>query len=53
MKAHDPRPGQAGEEVQKSSSPENGKLCWYGLSGEVLTESDLAGNIIAEYIFFN
>jgi len=30
----------------------NGKLYWYGLSGEVLAESDLSGNITSEYIYF-
>jgi len=30
----------------------NGKLYWYGLSDEALAESDLAGNITSEYIYF-
>jgi len=29
------------------------RLYWYGLSGEVLAESDLSGNIASEYIYFN
>ena len=37
-----------GRRVKKSS----GKLYWYGTKGEVLTESDLAGNITDEYVFF-
>jgi len=37
-----------GRRVKKS----NGKLYWYGLSGEVLTETDLAGNTITDYIYF-
>src|SRR5260370_21920948 len=34
--------------VQKSS----GTLYWYALNGNVLEETDLAGNMTAEYIFF-
>ncbi|MGB8590116.1 MAG: hypothetical protein WA755_13645 [Candidatus Acidiferrales bacterium] len=30
----------------------NGKLYWHGASGSRLLESDLAGNITDEYIFF-
>ncbi|MGH8459695.1 MAG: RHS repeat-associated core domain-containing protein, partial [Nevskiales bacterium] len=37
-----------GKRVRKS----NGKLYWYGLSGQVLAESDLSGNITYEYIYF-
>ena len=32
---------------------DNGKLYWYGLGGEVLTETDLSGNNPTEYVFFN
>lgn len=38
-----------GQRVEKSGS----KLYWYGPSGEVLAESDLSGNILPEYIYFN
>jgi RHS repeat-associated protein len=31
---------------------ENGKLYWYGLGREVLTETDLGGNYPTEYVFF-
>lgn len=31
----------------------NGKLYWYGVYGEVLTETDLSGNNPTEYIYFN
>jgi hypothetical protein len=37
-----------GQRVRKSG----GKLYWYGAKGEVLTESDLSGNITDEYVFF-
>ncbi len=37
-----------GQRVKKS----NGKLYWNDLSGEPLAESDLAGNITEEFIFF-
>jgi RHS repeat-associated protein len=37
------------QRVKKS----NGKLYWYGLNGEVLAESDLSGNVTAEYIYFS
>jgi len=37
-----------GRRVKKS----NGKLYWYGGGSEVLAESDLAGNITDEYVFF-
>jgi RHS repeat-associated protein len=37
-----------GRRVQKSS----GKLYWYGAGGEVIAESDAAGNITDEYVFF-
>ena len=37
-----------GKRVQKSS----GKLYWYGMGGDPLDESDGAGNIIDEYVFF-
>jgi RHS repeat-associated protein len=37
-----------GRRVQKS----NGKLYWYGAGFEVLDESDLAGAITDEYVFF-
>jgi len=37
-----------GQRVKKS----NGKLYWYGLGGEVLTETDLGGNYPTEYVFF-
>ena len=30
-----------------------GMLYWYGAHGEVLAESDLSGNITAEYVYFN
>jgi RHS repeat-associated protein len=38
-----------GERVEKST----GTLYWYGASGQVLSESDLSGNITDEYIFFD
>ena len=38
-----------GRRVEKSGS----KLYWYGPNGEVLAESDLSGNILSEYIYFN
>ena len=38
-----------GFRMQKSS----GTLYWPGPSGEILTETDLSGNINEEYIFFN
>ncbi len=31
----------------------NGKLYWYGLTGEVLQETNLSGALLDEYIFFN
>jgi len=37
-----------GRRTKKSS----GKLYWYGIAGEVLAESDLAGTISDEFIFF-
>jgi RHS repeat-associated protein len=37
-----------GRRVEKS----NGKLYWYGSSGEVLDETDLSGNLTSEYVFF-
>jgi len=37
-----------GRRVQKS----NGKLYWYGAGGEVIAESDAAGNFTDEYVFF-
>jgi RHS repeat-associated protein len=37
------------QRVKKS----NGRLYWYGLSGEVLVESDLSGNILSEYVYFS
>ncbi len=37
-----------GRHVQKS----NGKLYWYGAGGEVIAESDVAGNFTDEYVFF-
>ena len=37
-----------GRRVKKSS----GKLYWYGLGGEVLTETDLSGNNPTEFVFF-
>ena len=37
-----------GQRVKKSS----GKLYWYGTNADVLAESDLAGNITDEYVFF-
>jgi RHS repeat-associated protein len=38
-----------GRRVKKS----NGKLYWYGVSGEGLTETDLSGNNPTDYIFFS
>jgi len=38
-----------GERVKKAS----GKVYWHGAGGEVLAESDLGGNITAEYVFFD
>jgi RHS repeat-associated protein len=37
-----------GKRVQKSS----GKLYWYGMGSDPITESDASGNITNEYIFF-
>jgi RHS repeat-associated protein len=37
-----------GNRVQKSG----GTIYWYGLKSEVLDESDLSGNITAEYVYF-
>jgi RHS repeat-associated protein len=37
-----------GRRVSKSS----GKLYWYGSGGDILAETDAAGNTTAEYIFF-
>ena len=36
-----------GQRVMKSS----GKMYWYGPNGEVLTETDLSGNLTDEYVF--
>jgi RHS repeat-associated protein len=38
-----------GRRVKKS----NGTLYWYGMSGEVLVETDLAGSFLREYVYFN
>src|SRR3989441_12032846 len=38
-----------GRRAQKGT----GKLYWYGMSSDPLNESDAAGNITDEYIFFN
>jgi len=38
-----------GERVKKAS----GKVYWHGAGGEVLAESDLGGNVTAEYVFFD
>lgn len=37
-----------GKRVQKP----NGKLHWHGMSSDPLDETDLSGNITAEYMFF-
>jgi len=37
-----------GRRVQKS----NGKLYWYGATGDILDESDASGNITDEFVFF-
>jgi RHS repeat-associated protein len=37
-----------GDRVQKS----NGKIYWYGAGSEILDESDAAGNITDEYVYF-
>lgn len=37
-----------GKRVEKS----NGKLYWYGMGADVLDETDLAGNLTNEYVFF-
>jgi len=37
-----------GRRVQKS----NGKLYWYGTTGDILDESDASGNITDEFVFF-
>lgn len=37
-----------GNRLEKS----NGKLYWYGAGTEILDESDLSGNVTAEYVFF-
>ncbi len=38
-----------GKRVKKS----NGKLYWYGTSGNALDETDLGGNLISEFVFFD
>ena len=38
-----------GRRVQKS----NGKLYWYGATGDILDESDASGNITDEFVFFS
>jgi RHS repeat-associated protein len=38
----------AGRRVSKS----NGKLYWYGSGGEILAETNAAGNTLNEYVFF-
>lgn len=38
-----------GKRVKKSS----GKLYWYGAGSDPIAESDLSGNLTAEYVFFN
>ncbi|MGH9890558.1 MAG: RHS repeat-associated core domain-containing protein [bacterium] len=38
-----------GKRVMKN----NGTLYWHGPAGEPLVETDLAGNVVDEYIFFN
>jgi RHS repeat-associated protein len=38
-----------GKRVKKS----NGTLYWYGLGGEVPEETDLSGNLISDYMYFN
>jgi RHS repeat-associated protein len=30
-----------------------GMIYWYGAGGEVLAESDMAGNLLSEYVYFN
>ena len=38
-----------GRRVNKSS----GTLYWYGVNGQVLEETDLSGNLLNDYIYFN
>jgi RHS repeat-associated protein len=43
-----------GQRVTKSLwGGSSGTIYWYGTHGEVLAESDLSGNITAEYVYFN
>ncbi len=42
--------GSAGRDPSQQVHNANGKLYWYGPSGEVLAESDLSGTILYEYI---
>ncbi len=44
--------GNRAEKDQTSGSTYD-RLYWYGLAGEVLVETDLAGNNPDEYVFFN
>ena len=37
-----------GRRVQKS----NGKLYWYGATGDILDETDTSGNLTNEYVYF-
>jgi len=38
-----------GRRVKKSS----GTLYWYGVNGQVLEETDLSGNLLNDYVYFN
>src|SRR5581483_1361743 len=40
-----------GQRVEKLNADGSGMLYWYGPGGEVLEETDLAGNMTAEYVF--
>lgn len=37
----------------KKSSASLGTLYWRGISGDVLTETDLSGNVNSEYVYFS
>jgi len=41
-----------GKRVKKANGS-SGRLYWTGIGSEVLAESDLSGNLQAEYVFFN
>ncbi|MBI4443869.1 MAG: glucosaminidase domain-containing protein [Acidobacteria bacterium] len=45
--------GSTGRNPSGQTHNSNEKLYWYGISGEVLAESDRSGTIISEYIYFS